>query len=156
MAAVLRHDEAHVRRQLRRLRERFGRDEWIIGGVDHEHRPRDAREVRPAARTPPVIFRVGEAGQPRGDHVVIGGERPCPPCGGEIHEPRVHARLFDNLSPHGPHEIRGVDGLGEAAVERMRAGCEVERDGDARPGPHDGGRVDAQLAEPFQQHVAAE
>src|SRR5215472_14645545 len=136
--------------------ESRGGDERVVDGVDQEARSSDCVEVARAARLVPVISLVREAVERRGDVVVVLGEGSRPQRGRHVDLAVVEVRLGPDLGPHGPQEVRRVEGPRQTAVEHTGARGEIEGRRDDGRAHHGVGGAFSQLAEPLEGDVAAE
>src|SRR5262245_2509555 len=159
MAAAGRELGANPRRQVGETRQRVGRNDRIVEGVDEQGRPADARQVGSAGRLAPVVALVCEPIERRRDQTIVAGERPRAAHLVHVYHTRqlpIAGGLVDHLGPHRPQEVRRVDPAAWAAVEHARARREIERGRDRHGADDLRGCVGAALAQPFQQDVAAE
>src|SRR5947207_6625013 len=156
VAAVAHELGLHALGQRGDVRQAPRGNERIVDGVDQQRRPPDPPEVRPAAGARPVIHLVGETVQRRRDGAVVGGERARLQRGLEVDEAGIDQRLGPGLVVERPHEARRVHGLLEALVHHAGALREIEGHRDGHGRPQRLGHAVALLAQPLEQHVAAD
>src|SRR5580692_7207832 len=132
-----------------------GRQKRIVRGAEQQRGDADPRQESDCARSLVIVIGAPESVNRRGHRIIelVDRARPGKPDG--IREIGVLLELRECLAFERTQEARLVH-PGESLSDVARATREIEWDGHRGGAPHLGGKIDAALAEPFEQHVAAE
>ncbi len=156
MAALLGLPQGDVMARVLLGRQGLGGHEGVVARIERERGHADAVKHRLGRGTRPVVGRVLEAVQGRGEKVVelvevARGQQLLP-----VEQARVLLQLAERLGHHGAHEHAGVDHAVEAAPDGVAARGQVQRGTHRCNGAHAGGRFRAHLTGPAHQRIATQ